>query len=105
MRAKNRREHMGSLSQVLSTKHEKLKTQVLSTSPMTSVQIRNRVLMIADGLTSVDRDFTSWYCKAYKVLGEGKFAAVASMARQPGVANPRTLFGHLLKQEMDAQKR
>ena len=93
------------LGQVLSTKHETLKTkkEVLSTSGMTNLQIRNRALSIADGLTSTDRDFTAWYCKAYKSLGESKYAALASMARQPGVQNPRTLFGHLLKQEMRAR--
>lgn len=93
------------IGQVLSTKHEELKTnkkEVLSTSSMTNLEIRSRALGIADGLTSIDRDFTAYYCKAYKVLGERRYALVASMARQKGVKNPRTLFGYLLKQEMRA---
>ena len=92
------------LGQVLSTKNQQLKTKnskVLSTSELTPVEVQNRALGIADGLTSTTRDFTAWYCKAYKTLGEGKYSAIASMARQPGVSNPQTLFGYLLKREME----
>lgn len=93
---------MRSLGQVLSTKYKTLNTEVLSTSGMTSVQIRNRALGIADGLVSTDppHDYTGWYCKAYKTLGEGRYSAIAAMARRPGVNNPRTLFGHLLREEL-----
>lgn len=90
---------MRSARQVLSTKNETLNTKylVLSTSEMTSFQIRNKVVLIGGELLSMD--FMPWYCKVYKAIGEGKFAAIALMVREPGVKNSRTLFGHLLKQE------
>jgi len=93
---------MMSLGQVLSTKKKTLNTEVLSTSSMTSFQIRNRVEEIGGDLLSAD--FIAWYCKAYKILGEMKFAAIVSMARQPGVKNSRTLFGHLLREEMGSAR-
>lgn len=94
------------LGEVLSSKKKTLSSnKVLSSSEMTSLQIRNRALSIADGLTSTEKDFTAWYCKAYKSLGEGKYAACASMARQPNVSNPKTLFSYLLKEEMSCRAR
>ncbi|MBH1979933.1 hypothetical protein I8H89_00255 [Candidatus Saccharibacteria bacterium] len=90
----------------LVTSKSKLETRKLVTSSdLTSVQIKTRALGIADGLTSVQfpNDMTAWYCKAYKLLGEAKYAACASMARQPDVRNPKRLFGYLLKEEMSAK--
>lgn len=69
---------------------------------VTSYEVKIRALGLADGLTSTTppNDMTAWYCKAYKTIGEGKYAAIASMARQPEVRSPKSLFGYLLKEEM-----
>lgn len=87
---------MGYNQQVLSTK----KNEVTSTKYLTNLEIKERALIIADGLTSTNApsDFTGWYCKAFKELGESRYTAVASMARQGD--KPKTLFGWLLKQEL-----
>lgn len=79
------------------------KQKLVSTSnKLTSLEIKQRALMIADGLTSTEapNDMTAWYCKAYRTIGETKYAACASMARQKNVKKPRNLFGYLLKEEM-----
>ena len=79
--------------------------ELVTSSEMTTLEIRDRALAIADGLTSTVEplDFTAWYCKAYKTLGEGKYAAVASAARGPGVKDSKKVFGKLLSQEMRAR--
>lgn len=93
------------LGKVLSSKNQDLNTrQVLSTRQMTALEVRNRALLIGAGLVSTEapKDFTAWYCKAYRVLGEQKYMAIASAAKQPGVENSKTLFGWLLREEMNA---
>ena len=67
---------------------------------LTSLEIRERALIIADGLTSTvhPNDMTAWYCKAFKTLGESRYTAVANAARQGD--NPKKLFGWLLGKEM-----
>jgi len=69
---------------------------------LTSLEVQVRALGIGFGLTSTEapNDMTSWYCKAYKTLGEGKYQMCADMARKNGVKKPASLFGWLLKQEM-----
>lgn len=79
------------------------KKKLVSTS-LTSLEVRQRALMIAVGLTSTmePNDMTAWYCKAYKALGEQKYTALASMARQG--KKPKSLFGYLLKEELAKSK-
>ena len=79
---------------VLSTKYSG--SQVLSTKYLTQMQIQERALILAEGLTN--DSWTGWYCKAFKALGESRYAAIATTARTG--KNPKTLFGWLLKQEM-----
>ena len=77
------------------------KQKLVSTSnKLTSLEIQERALVIADGLTSTEKpnDMTAWYCKAYKTLGEGKYTAIAQAARKE---NSKKLFGWLLKQELN----
>jgi hypothetical protein len=77
------------------------KQKLVSTSnKLTSLEIQERALVIADGLTSTEKpnDMTAWYCKAYKILGEGKYTAIAQAARKE---NSKKLFGWLLKQELN----
>ena len=83
----------------LVTSNKKLEKLVTSKG-LTSLQIKERALLIAAGLTSTvePNDMTAWYCKAYRTLGEQRYSAVASMARQGN--NPKALFGWLLKREM-----
>ena len=78
------------------------KKKLVSTSnKLTSLEIQERALHIANGLTSTiePNDMTAWYCKAYKALGEGKYTAVANAARSG--KKPVSLFGWLLKQELN----
>lgn len=79
------------------------KKKLVSTS-LTSLEIRSRALLIAAGLTSTvePNDMTAWYCKAFMTLGEQKYTALASMARQG--KKPKSLFGYLLKQELAKSK-
>lgn len=89
-----------SIKEQLVTRNLKLETR--NTNSLTSLEIQVRALNIGYGLTSTEapNDMTSWYCKAYKVLGEGRYQMCASAAKQPGVKKPSSLFGWLLKQEM-----
>lgn len=100
---------MNSVSQVLNTKYEILSTykdnkQVLSTKylkiqdkkTLSSIEVQERALLIAGALA--DEQWTGWYCKAFKTLGEGRYTAVAKTALTGN--NPKTLFGWLLKQEL-----
>jgi hypothetical protein len=75
--------------------------QLVSSKQLTSFDIQNRALGIAEGLTSIvePNNMTAWYCKAYKTLGEHKYSALVSMAKQG--RNPKALFGWLLKQELN----
>ena len=81
------------------------KMKLVSTSnELTSLEIKGRALLIAAGLTSTiePNDMTGWYCKAFKTLGEHKYSALASMARKGD--RPSSLFGWLLKQELNKLK-
>jgi hypothetical protein len=74
---------------------------VSTSNKLTSLEIQIRALSIAEGLTSLEEpnDMTGWYCQAYKRLGEGKFTALAHMARKG--KSPKRLFGWLLKEELN----
>lgn len=87
-----------SLAQLVTSK--KKQEQLVTSNKLTSLDIQLRALTIAEGLTSLEapNDMTGWYCKAYKSLGESKYAALASMARNGN--SPQRLFGWLLKNEM-----
>jgi hypothetical protein len=76
------------------------KKLVTTSNKLTSLDIQIRALGIASGLTVTEEgnDLTGWYCKAYIAMGEGKYSAIASMARKGN--KPKSLFGWLLKQEM-----
>lgn len=90
---------MYSTSQLVSRKKE-----LENRNYLTSLDIQIRALGLAEGLTSTvePHDMTAWYCKAYKTLGEGKYSALASMARKGN--NPKSLFGWLLKDELSKIK-
>lgn len=77
------------------------KLELETRNKLTSLDIQLRALEIARGLTSTvePNDMTAWYCSAYKKLGEGKYSAIASMARKGNT--PKNLFSWLLKQELD----
>lgn len=87
-------------SQLVTRKKELEK--LVTSNKLTSLDIQERALRIAIGLTSTQEpnDMTAWYCKAFKTLGEGKYTAVAQAARG-GTKNPKNLFGYLLKEEMN----
>ena len=72
----------------------------LTSNELTSLNIKERALGLAEGLTSTEapNDMTGWYCQAYKQLGEGKYCAAAGAARSG--KQPKRLFGWLLKNEM-----
>jgi hypothetical protein len=94
---------MESISELVTSKKELVNSLKLVTSlenKLTNLETRVRVLEIAGELACVTypNDLTGWYCKCYKVLGEQKFFAIASMAREGN--KPKNLFGWLLKQEM-----
>lgn len=77
----------------------------LTSNKLTSLEIQERALGLAEGLTSTEdpNDMTAWYCKAYRTIGEGKYTMCVSMARKTSVTKPKSLFGWLLKQEMKAK--
>lgn len=85
-----------SASQLVNSKLGKLETR----NKLTSLEIRERALTIALGLTSTmePNDMTAWYCKAYRTLGESRYMACVSAAREG--RNPKGLFGWILKEEM-----
>lgn len=91
---------MEKITSQLVTSKEKLEKLVTS-NKLTSLDIQERALRIAMGLTSLEEpnDMTGWYCLAYKKLGEGRYTAVAQAARAGNT--PKSLFGYLLKQEMN----
>lgn len=84
----------------LVTSKKKLE-ELVTSNYLTSLDIQNRALGIAEGLTSTEdpHNMTGWYCQAYKHLGEGRYTMVANAARKG--RNPKSLFGWLLKQEMN----
>lgn len=88
----------------LVTSNKKLE-QLVTSNKLTSLDIQTRALVIAEGLTSTQapNDMTAWYCKAFKTIGEGKYMAIASMARKGN--KPSSLFGWLLKQELSKHSR
>lgn len=90
---------MYSTRQLVTSKKEL--EQLVTSNKLTSLDIQVRALTIAEGLTSTEapNDMTAWYCKAFKTLGEGKYTAIASMARKGN--RPKSLFGWLLKQELN----
>lgn len=92
-------EMINDLSQLVTRKQELEK--LVTSNKLTSLDIQTRALTIAAGLTSTTEpnDMTAWYCKAFKTLGEGRYTAIASMARQG--KKPSSLFGWLLKQELN----
>lgn len=69
---------------------------------LTSYEIRERALFLAEGLTCTEapNDMTAFYCKAFKTLGESKYCALVSMAKDPSVKKPKHIFGWLLKEEI-----
>lgn len=89
---------MYSTKQLVSSNKELEK--LVTSKKLTSFDIQNRALGIAEGLTSTvePNDMTAWYCKAYKTLGEHKYSAIVSMAKKGN--SPKSLFGWLLKQEL-----
>ena len=89
---------MYSTRQLVTSKKEL--EQLVTSNKLTSLDIQVRALTIAEGLTSTEapNDMTAWYCKAFKTLGEGKYTAIADMARKGN--RPKSLFGWLLKQEL-----
>lgn len=72
----------------------------LTRNKLTSLEVKIRALGLAGDLacTTKPNDMTAWYCKAYRVLGEYKYAMIVSMAKEGD--NPKRLFGWLLKEEM-----
>ena len=73
----------------------------LNRNKLTSLEVQLRAIEIAGDMASLvePHDMTPWYCKAYKTIGEGRYIAVANMARKG--THPSRLFGWLLKQEME----
>lgn len=95
---------MKSLSKLVTSKWEVVNSKQITTYKLTSYDVRVRALGIAEGLTSTeDPDLTAWYCKAVRLLGESKYAAIASMAREG--RNPKGLFANLLKEELNKLKK
>lgn len=84
----------------LVTSNRKLE-KLVTCNKLTSLQIRERALAYGEGLTRTDDgdDLTAWYCKAFKTIGEGRYKMCADAARKGN--KPMSLFGFLLKQEMD----
>ena len=88
---------------ILNTKYDLVNSKKLE-KRLTNLEVRVRVLEIGNDLLSIELpyNFTPWYCKCYKILGEQKFQAICSMAREG--KNPKALFSWLLKQEMNKVK-
>lgn len=86
---------------VTSEQSNKLHNKLVTSNKLTSLDIQERALLIAKGLTSTQEpnNMTAWYCKAYKSLGEGRYTAAAKMARSGKY--PKNLFAWLLKQELN----
>lgn len=94
---------MNNLSETLQKKQKDYSKLVTTYKlQLTSYEIRERALKLAEGLTCTQapNDMTAWYCKAYKTLGESKYCALVSMAKDPSVKKPASVFGYLLKEEM-----
>lgn len=84
----------------LVTSKKKLVSELVTSNKLSSLDIRNKALTIAEGLTSTEKphDMTAWYCSCYKKLGEAKYTTLTHMARKG--KNPKRLFGYLLGEEM-----
>ena len=85
----------------LVTSKSKLETR----NKLTSLEVRERALAIGTGLVTTQKpnDMTGFYCKAFRVLGESRYSAVAKACRAPEVEKPKHLFPWLLKEEMVAR--
>lgn len=68
-----------------------LKSQI---SDLSSVDV-NKIIRSTE---LVDQQWFPWHAKAVKALGPTKYLDIADLAKTGN--NPRTLFSHLLKQEM-----
>lgn len=97
---------MKSFQELLSKKEEGIRKKEEGKSYLTysllqdREEIRRKTLEIVGDLASSDRDFTPWYCKAYKLLGEQKMRIIASEARQPYNRDKKAVFGWLLREEI-----
>lgn len=82
------------------------KSEQVTRNKLTSLEVKLRVLEIGKGLLSTEppNNMTGWYCQCFIALGEAKFSAIASMARDPSVRKPKSVFGKNLSEEMKAQK-
>lgn len=91
------------IRQIVNGKLELVSSKQLITTynkaQLTPLEIRERSLMIASGLTIAQ--WVGWYCKGFKLLGEGRYTALATMARAG--RDPKNLFSRLLREEMDAR--
>ena len=88
------------IDKVLSTKNEVLNTQKLKSNKylvLSNLEVLERVKFIVEGLGT--ERFYPWYCKAYRILGEEKMFTIVSVTKTG--KNPKTLFGYLLKQELN----
>jgi hypothetical protein len=93
---------MSPISELVTSKLKLVSTSnKLTSNSLSSLEIKERALIIADGLTSTvePNDMTAWYCDCFKKLGESKYTAIAKTAFVKGVPRPK-LFGWLLKEEM-----
>lgn len=82
-----------------------------TSNELTSLEVKERALEIARGLTSTiaPNDMTAWYCKAYKLLGESRYTAVVAAAREADCdpskgQSQKKIFGWLLKKEMSRRQ-
>lgn len=92
------------LSQLVTSKKKlEIRKQVTSYK-LTSLEIRDRALLLAGDLASVQEpnNMTAYYCKAFRILGEGRYLAVVSACRDRSIRNPMHLFNYLLREEMEA---
>lgn len=78
--------------------------KVVIRNKLTSLEVRIRALKIAEGLTVTEpgNDWTAFYCKGFRLLGESRYTAVANMARDPSVRKPKEVFGANLAEEIRA---
>lgn len=98
---------MKSLSQIANCKLEVVSRKLQKSNlQLTSYEVRLMTLAIAGDLACIgdeksgEKNMTGWLCKCFKTLGESKFAACASIAKQPEVINRKRMFNFLLKEEM-----
>ncbi len=87
------------LKELVTSKNQEIQ-ELVTSNKLTSLEVQERALVIAQGLTSLiePNDMTAWYCKAFRTLGQDKYEQCAKSARKG--RSPKSLFGYLLKQEM-----